>query len=699
MPLCWERRKVRTMDKTRTDEVRAGAYGRSDPFGVLSAVYVQGEAVEDRKSLRAAWKAGGLDEVEFDAVVFADIPNANGYRFRSADLPAFGASYASQPFLRDHDTDSIASRDGTIVASRFNGKEFVQRIRLTTEQGVGDFVQGRIDRFSIGWHYDRITCSVCGQDWLASSSCSHWPRREYEVTGDDGKKTKVLCELIFENPRGKETSAVNAPAVQGTGLLASLCDQKMEVYGMTEELAGVTAPATVPAPAAGAADGSVWAAVLRVQARDAALAASGLPEVARTAVRDGLGNDFTPDELDSAIERQQAVVAAARHPVDGVGNPSDSGQIGGMRDSLDRFGLAFDALLSGTRAPDGVRPLSGIREAYILLSGDYDMWGMFRPENVGLAAVNSTTMAGMVANALNKRVVNAFQAYPKWWEPLVVAENFNTLQQVKWITLGGVGELPTVAEGAAYTEMTWDDQTETSAWAKKGGYLGLTLEAIDKDDTRRLQQAPGALAQAAWLSLSKAVSNIFLSASGVGPTMSDGVALFHSNHGNVGSTALSLTSWNATRVLMRKYTELNSGERMGALTAPKYLVVPSDLEGTALEILGSEYKYTYALANAPTGPANVWSEGDGHQARMTFARERVIVCDWMTEVDHWLAVADPMLYPSIGLGFRFGSTPELFSVADPKSGLMFSNDVMPIKVRFFFATGPTDWRGMYKHNV
>jgi hypothetical protein len=30
---------------------------------------------------------------------------------------------------------------------------------------------------------------------------------------------------------------------------------------------------------------------------------------------------------------------------------------------------------------------------------------------------------------------------------------------------------------------------------------------------------------------------------------------------------------------------------------------------------------------------------------------------------------------------------------------MFTNDTMPIKVRFFYAVGPTDWRGLYKHLV
>ncbi len=140
----------------------------------------------------------------------------------------------------------------------------------------------------------------------------------------------------------------------------------------------------------------------------------------------------------------------------------------------------------------------------------------------------------------------------------MLEQDFSSLQAVKWITLGGVGELPTVAEGAAYTELAWDDKYEAGTFVKKGGYLGLTIEAIDKDDTGRLRAAPRALAQAAWLTLSKAVSAIFTTASGTGPTLTDSTVLFHSNHSNVGTTALSLTSWAATRLAMRKQTELNS---------------------------------------------------------------------------------------------------------------------------------------------
>ncbi len=442
--------------------------------------------------------------------------------------------------------------------------------------------------------------------------------------------------------------------------------------------------------------GQEWLAYVKEQAVETALAGSGLPVAMQQAIREELGDAAEPEDVTQAIERYKKMLAELQQDqvVTGLGRPLDQG-VTGMMSSVDRISEALEALIEGRRPKNGVRPLSGIREAYILLSGDYEMRGLFVPENVHLAAVSSTTMAGIVANVLNKVVVNQFQKYPKFWEPLVTPKNFTTLQQVSWITLGGIGELPTVKEGAAYTEMTWDDQRETDDWVKKGGYLGITLEAIDRDDTQRIQQAGPALAQGAYLTLGKTIAEIWTSSSGTGPTMSDGNHLFDAgNHSNLGSTALSPASWRSTKIAMRKQTELNSGERLGGLVVPKFLLVPPDLEDKAIEIL--------ATSNVPETTdwrINPDAEGETRTERLRRARERVVVVDFWTDTDNWAAMADPDLYPGIGLGFRFGEVPEIFSVADDKSGLMFTNDVMPIKVRYFFAVGPTDWRPHYKHNV
>ena len=428
---------------------------------------------------------------------------------------------------------------------------------------------------------------------------------------------------------------------------------------------------------------------------------SGLPAPAQERLAAASYADLPT--LEQAIQNERLYLASIVEPgvVQMSGAAPRGGRIQGMLDSLDRLTLAAEALIAGLRPQNGIQPLTGIRELYHLLSGDYEMTGLYQAERVQFANVNSSTMAGIVANALNKTVINEFQQYPRWWEQIVQQMDFASLQAVKWITLGGVGELPTVAEGAAYTELTWDDNTETASFIKKGGYLGITLETIDKDDTGRVAAAPRALAQAAWLTLSKSISAIFTQASGVGPNLADGNALFYARSAgtNVGSTALSITSWNAARLAMRKFTELNSGERLGALIAPKYLLVPPDLEITATQILASESDYLYALSNGVAAPINPNAEGSDRQERLAMARKRVVVVDLWTDANDWAAVADPRLYPTIGLGFRYGRQPEIFSVASPTAGLMFSNDTMPVKVRYFYATGPMDWRGMYKANV
>ena len=43
--------------------------------------------------------------------------------------------------------------------------------------------------------------------------------------------------------------------------------------------------------------------------------------------------------------------------------------------------------------------------------------------------------------------------------------------------------------------------------------------------------------------------------------------------------------------------------------------------------------------------------------------------------------------------------PELFSVTSETSGLMFTNDVLPIKVRDEFAVGVSGYQGIGKRNV
>ncbi len=186
-----------------------------------------------RRQLLEEFRAGTLTELEFEAVVFRQGgKNRNPVAFRDEDLPAFAASFEGQPFLRNHDVADIASRDGTIVASRMapdpvRGPDMVQTIRLTSQRGIRDFLEGRIDRFSIGWYFDEVQCNICGGDWL---HCPHTPGKQY--AGRTGAEA-ITCKLIFIRPAGKETSAVNAPAVDSTRVLTQLSAYKEQISTMT----------------------------------------------------------------------------------------------------------------------------------------------------------------------------------------------------------------------------------------------------------------------------------------------------------------------------------------------------------------------------------------------------------------------------------------------------------------------------------
>ena len=178
-----------------------------------------------RAELLPKIESGEIDHLDFRAHVYGTGRNRNPYEFKQEDLLRFATSFEGQPYLRNHDTFDIDARDGTILSSQLEGGAFVQDIRLTTRRGMMDYLEGKMDRFSIGWFYDDAMCSICQSSWF-SSECLHWPGRKYDTA--TGEK---VCTLIFINPSGKETSAVNVPAVEGTRIDAALMEFKLSLLG------------------------------------------------------------------------------------------------------------------------------------------------------------------------------------------------------------------------------------------------------------------------------------------------------------------------------------------------------------------------------------------------------------------------------------------------------------------------------------
>jgi hypothetical protein len=82
----------------------------------------------------------------------------------------------------------------------------------------------------------------------------------------------------------------------------------------------------------------------------------------------------------------------------------------------------------------------------------------------------------------------------------------------------------------------------------------------------------------------------------------------------------------------------------------------------------------------------------------------ILVPEW-TDTTDWAYIVDPRIAPVICMAYGDnpgGTThpaPQLYSVTDPSSGLLFTNDTLPIKVRDTFAVGVATYRGIGKRVV
>jgi len=437
---------------------------------------------------------------------------------------------------------------------------------------------------------------------------------------------------------------------------------------------------------------------------DAGLANSKLPPAAQTVVRKQFsGKTFKPTELEEAIDGQRKVLAEvlASQRISGPGRST-----GAMFNSDDQLEAAVSDLFGVERRVElaNVKParLSGIRELYLMLTGDFELHGGYYGERISLAT--TADFAGLVKNALNKIVVNSFErmgtAGYDWWKKISTTEHFTNLNDITGTLVGTIGSLPLVAEQGEYTELAVGDSPETAPFLKYGGYLPLTLEAIDRDETRKLRQYAVELGNAAMRNISEKVANIFTTNSAAGPVMADTGALFNSTaattaggHANLLTTAIGTdyTAWNAIALAMYNQPMLiknatgyyGTGKKLAV--EPRYCLVPRALRAAA------EALFIPRWASAQQNVANVSPTWGG-------VVDPVVVPEW-TDATDYAAVCDPAIAPSIIVGERFGLVPEIYIAGRETDPAVFMNDEHRLKVRQFIALVIGDFRPLHKENV
>jgi len=525
-----------------------------------------------------------------------------------------------------------------------------------------------------------------------------------------GKATRVLAGGIDEPagavPDGESTkeSDVTVTSADVLAALKTATPEQLAAVGLSKVTESTTEPekksGSEPVKTTEATNGAIdkTSFLGKLMVKDK-IEAAGLPAAVVESLIEALPDRITEADIDGQVSALKSVLGVAERA--GLA-PTATTQV--TKEAFDKKIAALDGMLDHTGRTPGYRSFKAawadITGARVLawdedinrriiresLGGGYDSHG-----RVGNGAEQRTTESlttaswpQVLGDSITRRAI-ALYATPalQTWQRIVSAmPPVNDFREQKRERVGGYGILPTVAQGAPYQPLTSPtDEEAVYSVMKRGGTEDLTWETVVNDDLGKVQQIPRNLGLAAAITLYRFVWDIFKDNT---QCSYDSTALFHADHGNLnGALALSQSGLSTARVAMR--SQAAYGQSVNILsTVPRLLVVPNELEELAYQLTTS----AVAVPGTPAGPSDTPNLHRGLDYE---------VIDYWTDANDWFLVADPLMIPTIEVGFLFGNQePELFTQADPNIGSVFNADTITYKIRHVYSGTPLDHRGVFK---
>lgn len=208
----------------------------------------------------------------------------------------------------------------------------------------------------------------------------------------------------------------------------------------------------------------------------------------------------------------------------------------------------------------------------------------------------------VLMDAVNKTLLMGYTESPATWRQWArTGDSVPDFKNIHRIRMGEGADLEVIPSGDPFPEDKLKESRETYAVETRGKAWSFTREMLINDDMNAFSVYPTRYARAAERTINRSVYGILID----NPTMSDGIALFHSSHANVissGGAAPSVAEMNALQKLLRLQTGLNTDTPVILNTAMRHLIVPAAIEGGTLELLASPTN----PANANSGVKNIW---------------------------------------------------------------------------------------------
>ncbi len=293
-----------------------------------------------------------------------------------------------------------------------------------------------------------------------------------------------------------------------------------------------------------------------------------------------------------------------------------------------------------------------------------------QPRNAGQHT--TADFAGLMANTVARTLRRGYELAPRTFASFCRQSSVPDFREVSRVALSDISAMQQVAEGAEYQYATVGDSAEKYTVGKWGQIISLTWETIINDDLSAFDRIPQAMGQEAAQVEGDVVYAILLS----NPLMSDGVPLFHANHGNLAAAGsnIGIDSLQAGRTAMR--TQRAPKGRFTSAT-PAHLVVGPLREQQANQFTSANYT---ATLNGDINP-------DYNRALTPQVEPRIL--DYS-----WFLAADPNAQPIDTIEYAYLAGYEGLQTEERQG---FEVDGVDIKGRLVFGAKAIDHRGLFKN--
>jgi len=591
---------------------------------------------------------------------------------------------AGAPFLNSHASHRLTDILGVVEngSIRIEGGSGFARIRLSERDEVEpiwrDIKSGIIRNVSVGYRVHRF-------------------ERVAKADRTDGGQ-RALYRAVDWEPL--EISAVAIGADPGAGMRAGIgpsdarqfpCAITTKGRNMPEDTiaAGVDETRNTPAPAQTpaipqAAPAAPDAESIRAEERER------VSTIMTLCARHDLGSELAND----LIARGVSIDAAREAVLDALGEANPLGrtielapaQARGTGDAAYRDAVADAIMHRAAPSLHAVSPQS--REFAFRSLMDLARHAVERA-GVNTAAMPDMEIAGfamgmrsagyhstgdfpaILSSVVNRTLRAAYDATPRTfgaWSTRVTVRDFRPVDRLQ---IGNAPDLVKVPEGGEFTYGTATEGKESYAIATYGRIIGFSRQMLINDDLRAFDRVVQSFGASAANLESDILYSILLS----NPAMGDGTALFHANHGNLG-TAAAITEESLTAML-RAFAVQKDLDGRAITVLPRNIIVPPGKR--MVEI----HKQLAATTPGSTAEVNPYSN------RFSVVEEIRLVNT--AGPDPWFAATDPA-FGAVEYAYLAGQE-GLYT----EHRVGFEVDGIEFKARHDFGAKAIDWRGLYKN--